>query len=113
MRFHEAVIDMTDIQESLQLVSGYLASFYRDEENDSTAAKNAVHAGVNDRPYIWRLSRAFREVLGATLPDGTLQRLVVTVARRNVWSEDEAREFLQKVYDDAYLDDVAGFDDED
>lgn len=103
---------MADINESLQLVTSLLAEYYRDEPNDTTAAMHAIHAGVDNVRHFWRLSRAFREVLSASLPDGTLQNLVVKVARRVVWSDHEAREFLQKVYDDTYLNDVAGFEEE-
>ena len=104
---------MASINKSLLLVNDYLKSFYQNEPNNITSAKNAVWAGINNRQYVWHVSNAFREVIGSTeISDGTLQDLVVKVAKRDVWSEEEARQFLQKVYDDTYLDDVAGFDDE-
>jgi len=103
---------MADIKESLELIADFLENFYRDEPDDIVAAKNAVWAGVDDRQRVWRISRAFRDVLDGELPDGVLREIIISHAKRDVWSDAEAQEYLQKIYEDTYLGDVLGFDDE-
>ncbi len=104
---------MADIKESLHLVVQYLLNFYHDEPDDIAAAKHAVWANVDNRREVWRLSRAFIDLFSTPLPDETLQNIVVGVAKRDVWSDDEAMMFLRKIYEESCLNDVAGFDTDD
>ena len=96
--------------EPMEIVAGYLARFYKDECNDITAAKNAVWAAVEERRQQWKVRCAFRRIMDAAFPEGTLTRLVVENAKRNVWSDEEAREFIRQVYEDTYLDNAVDYD---
>ncbi|GLY94147.1 hypothetical protein [Actinoplanes sp. NBRC 103695] len=92
---------MTDepTADALSRVRAFLESFYRDEEFEDRGTTNALRGESADRQERWRNAQAFERVLAADLPEGTLQQLVFRSAGRDVLSDEEAREFLERVYD--------------
>ena len=82
-----------------ELVAAYLRTYYRDQPNDDVAATAAIRAYIGRHREEWTLACAFRSVLAAELPAGTLTSLVTDNAGREMEDEVEARAFLQAVYD--------------
>jgi hypothetical protein len=98
------------ITDSLKIVADYLAQFYKDEDDDIQATLQAVRAASKDREYRWEVAKAFKAVMDADLGKGVLTQLVIDNAKRDVFSDEEAMQFLRSVYEDNYLYDADDMD---
>lgn len=95
---------------ALERVRSFLRRFYFDEEWEADGNIKAISAERTDRQERWRNAQAFERVLDADLPTGTLQQLAVQAANRDVLTDEEAREFLERVYDGNAFDVAVDFD---
>ncbi|MGH7928298.1 MAG: hypothetical protein ACREQV_10930 [Candidatus Binatia bacterium] len=84
----------------VQTVRSFLREFYFDEESADRAASGALRAYTGRRQEHLRVASALKYILDTQLPDGLLQQLVWTSANRDVLTDAEAREFLERVFDD-------------
>ncbi|GGM53082.1 hypothetical protein GCM10011608_42440 [Micromonospora sonchi] len=106
---------MTDepITATLERVRAFLERFYHAEASDDRAASAALQASLGDDPQErWRNAQAFGRAIDAELPAGELQQLVFRASGRNVLTDDEAREFLERVYDDNAFDVAIDYDED-
>lgn len=99
---------------ALDRVRAFLERFYHDEEVEDLAAAHALRALRNDdRQERWRTAQAIERVLAAELPDGALHQLVFRAADRGVLTDEEAREFLERVFESNAFDVAIDWDAED
>jgi len=96
---------------ALDLVKLYLKRFYHDEPDNYVASTHAMSALTPDWRERWKTAVAFRIVVHAVFPAGLLKELVEGSANRRVRDDEQAREYLQKVYDLSMLDAAINFDD--
>jgi hypothetical protein len=82
----------------VEIVRSFLRKYYFDQEWEDRAAIRALQEHTEDLRERWRVASAFERVLAAELPAGLLEELVWTSANRDVPNDDEAREFLERVY---------------
>lgn len=94
----------------LDVVRAFLRKYYHDEEWEDRGTIKALQDLPADRQYPWRLKQAFDEVLDTDYPDGTLQQLVFTAANRDIITDADAREFLERIYVGNTLDVAVDFD---
>jgi uncharacterized protein (DUF2267 family) len=94
----------------LDIVRSFLRKYYFDEEWEDRAAIRALQAHTDNLRERWRVANAFDRVLAAELPAGLLEELVWTSANRDLPNNEEAREFLERVYASNGFDGAVDFD---
>jgi hypothetical protein len=92
------------VDEALELVGTFLRAHYHEARWDIEGTTEVLRAWPPSDPYRKDLSRAFRALTGGSPAPGSLTRLVQLQANRLVHDDDEAREYLQALYDDLHLD---------
>jgi hypothetical protein len=94
----------------LDIVSEFLIRFYHQEPDYLEATIRALKVLQDRHQYKWELATAFRSILESSLPTGTLKELVLLSANRYVQSDEEAREVLERIYQDNIFYAVVNFD---
>ena len=102
-----------NVDNSLHIVSLFLSRFYHEQPDDILASTNAVTKMSGLFDYEWEIASAFRDILQQSLPPGTLQKLVREWGNRAARSDDEARVFLEKIYDYTGLEGAIDISDDD
>lgn len=92
---------MEDLDKALTVAGDYLIRFYHEEPDDLVAASRALRESIGHYVYAWNYACAFKLLLASTLPAGTLTELVCERANRYARDDNEAREFLERVYKDS------------
>lgn len=101
---------MIDNNSDIEIVSEFLIRFYHQEADYLSATIRALEVLRERHQYKWELATAFRNILQSSSPNGTLKQLVLLSANRYVESDEEAKEVLQKIYDDNILDATVNFE---
>lgn len=91
---------MEDLSKALTITGDYLIRFYHEEPDDLAAATQAIRESIGHYVYAWDYVCAFKLLLSSSLPAGTLTALVRERANRYARDDNEAREFLERVYED-------------
>jgi hypothetical protein len=94
------MINENSLTPEVQIVHSFLQEFYLPEESDDRAAVKALHTYTGRQQERLQVAKALKHILNAQLPVGLLQELVWTSASRDVLIDAEAREFLERVFDD-------------
>jgi hypothetical protein len=96
----------------IEVVRWFLRKYYLSEESEDRAASHALrdHTHGNDRQKRWQVAQALQHLLDTHLSTGILQNLVFHEANRDVLTDAEAREFLERVYEDNAFDVAVNFD---
>ncbi|GLW89483.1 hypothetical protein [Actinokineospora globicatena] len=99
-----------DLDTDLGLVRDFLVEHYRDEPSDDRAATRALDRFNENPPRTARIALAFRRVIDAELPEGDLQRLAFSCTGRDLLTDDDARAYLEHVFEanlfDLAIDDI-------
>jgi hypothetical protein len=101
---------MANYDDSLQIVKLFLKDFYFKEPNNIIAATKAVKDMVGRFNYEWRVACAFRDILQISFPPNILRKEIGEASNRYFNDDEEARQFLQVVYEDIGLDAAVNFD---
>jgi hypothetical protein len=101
---------MDDLATVLELVGAYMEKFYRNEPNDDVASDAALLTVGPNWQERWRIATAFRFLLDTPLSAGILKGLVKRCANREVSNDDQAREYLRKIFSLSSLDAAVNFD---
>ena len=96
---------------SLEIVGDFLIRFYHEEPNETKAATKALNAMTGFFDYEWEIASAFRHILKIQLAENTLRDIVRNKANRYAQNDEDARVFLEQVYEDNDLDNAINFDD--
>lgn len=99
--------------DALRVVRSFLHEYYFPEEWETRANVRALEAQARDLGLRVRIARAFVDLLAMDLAKGTLREIVETSANREVYNDEEAREFLERVYEANDFEDALDFDDDD
>jgi hypothetical protein len=99
-----------ELANSLVLVRSYLERFYQDEPNDDAASRAALEAVGPIWRERWSMAEAFKRVLEGAFQDGTMMDLVTRHANRSATSDEEARQYLRKVFSLSALDIAVNYD---
>ncbi|MGW1411916.1 hypothetical protein [Streptomyces sp. NPDC002403] len=89
---------------ALETVRVFLREYYYGEEWEDRAAIQALAIHKNDRREHFRIAVAFETILEQRLPEGVLRDLVASAAYRVTEDDSEAREFLERVYENNAFD---------
>lgn len=101
---------MINKQDDLDIVSEFLIRFYHEEPDYIEATIRALNVLRGRDKYKWELANSFRNILEKSLPPETLKEVVLFSANRYVRNDEEAREVLEKIYQDNVLDAALNFD---
>lgn len=101
---------MNNNSDDLNIISEFLMRFYHQEPDYFKATIRALEILENRYQYKWELSNAFRKIFESSLPVGLLKELVLLSANRYVETDEDAREMLQRIYDDNVLYAAVNFD---
>ena len=102
---------MKIINKSLEIVGDFLIRFYHEEPNEIKAATKAVNAMTDLFDYEWEVANAFRHTLKTQLVEHTLRDIVRNKANRYAQNDEDAKVFLQQVYEDNDFDNAINFED--
>jgi hypothetical protein len=91
---------------SVRRVKTFFASFFHDEPSDDRALLMALRTLRGHQRDRYDLSVAFEDVLGSDVEPGFMTQLVREYANRAATSDDQAREWVVRMRDEAALDDV-------
>ena len=83
---------------SLETVGDFLSLFYYEEPDDINASIEVLTDLIHRLDYRYDLIVAFKKLLTSSLPERTLTELVKLRANRYVENDEEAKEFLQRVW---------------
>lgn len=95
---------MNQNKDPLYIVSMFLGRFYHEEPNDTLAATKAMRAMMGLFDYEWEVAEAFEKVLQNGYSNGTLKKTVKEWANRRAQDDEQAKRFLEYVYQDTTLD---------
>ncbi|MFJ7197419.1 MULTISPECIES: hypothetical protein [unclassified Streptomyces] len=96
--------DQNSSSTALEMVRVFLREYYYGEEWEDRAAIRALANHKIDRREHFRVASAFEIVLEGRFPEGVLQELVASAAYRATEGDGEAREFLERVYENNAFD---------
>lgn len=101
---------MNSKNDSLKTVGDFLIRFYHEEPCDTIAATQALVSMRGVFRYELEVAHAFKNVLKCEKPEA-IKNIVLKKANRYVKNSQEAKEFLERVYDDTNLENAIDFDD--
>lgn len=102
---------MIDNSNHLEIVGDFLIRFYHEEPNDIQASTKAVTALTGLFDDEWKVATALKNLLEMDLPPGTLRDLVRFKANRHALDDDDARQFLERVYQNNDFENAINFED--
>ena len=101
---------MNNEKSNLDIIGDFLIRFYHEEPCDTKAAIRAISSMRGLFSYEWEVAEAFRSVFETTFESNVLQNIVKQKANRYARDDQEARNFLIKVYQDTNLENAIDFD---
>lgn len=99
------------INNDLEVVSDFLIRFYREEPDYVKATLRSLKTLRGQDEYKYKLANSFSRILEHPFPKGVLRDLVVLSTSRSVHNNKEAKEVLNRIYQDNILDMAIYFDD--
>jgi hypothetical protein len=92
--------------DAVRALEGFFVRYFHDEPIDDEAILTALKTLQDRRRERYELSQAFTDVLEADVEPGFMTELVRRYANRAATSDEQARDFVERMRESTALDDV-------